>query len=98
MLLQSRTVLPIQTVASGVLAEIIRRQPPCKARTAFAWTVVVGPAIARATSVHLDDGTLRVTPRDSRWGPELLRAKAGILMRLQTLLGRDAIRDIYINA
>ena len=91
-------MLPLQTVASNVLAEIIRRQPASKERTAFAWSVVVGPAIARATTVNLDAGVLRVTPRDARWAPELTRAKAGILMRLQTLLGREAVKDIYINA
>jgi predicted nucleic acid-binding Zn ribbon protein len=90
-------VLPLQTVASRVLADIIRRQPPSHARTNFAWSVVVGPAIARATAVSLEDGTLRVFPRDVRWTPELMRARGVILSRLQALLGPDAVRELRIE-
>ena len=91
-------VLPLQNVASGVLADIIRRQPASRERTAFAWTVAVGPALARAAAVSLDNTTLRVTPRDARWAREIERARPAILARLQALLGSDAVKDIHINA
>ena len=91
-------MLPIQNFASGVLADIIRRQPASKERTAFAWTVAVGPALARAGTVYLDGTTLRVTPRDARWARELERARPAMLARMQALLGRDAVKDIHINA
>ena len=91
-------MLPLQQFASGVLADIIRRQPASTERTSFAWTVVVGPALARNTTVYLEDTTLRVTPRDARWARELERARAAILARMQALLGLEAVKDIHINA
>ena len=91
-------MLPLQNLASGVLADIIRRQPASRERTTFAWTVAVGPALARAAAVSLDDDTLRVTPRDARWAREIERARPAILARMQALLGPDAVKDIHINA
>jgi predicted nucleic acid-binding Zn ribbon protein len=82
-------VLPVQHIASGVLGEVIRRQRPSPARTAFAWSVAVGPALARATSVELRDRVLIVTPKDARWTQELDRASETILGRLQMLIGPE---------
>ena len=85
----------IQNFSTGVLAEIIRRQPASKEKTAFAWQIAVGPALARATTVTLrQDGVLFVISRDERWAKELNRAKDNILRRLQHLLGPDVIRSI----
>ncbi len=84
----------IQQFGSGVLAEIIRRQPASKEKTAFAWQVGVGPALARATSVDLRDGVLFVTARDERWRAEIARAQEAILAKLQHLLGPDVVRKI----
>jgi predicted nucleic acid-binding Zn ribbon protein len=84
----------IQTFSGGVLAQIIRRQPPSPARTAFAWQLTVGPALARATSVELEGGTLRVWSTDPRWLKEIDRARAVILPKLQSLLGPDTVRKI----
>jgi predicted nucleic acid-binding Zn ribbon protein len=88
-------VLPVQTIASSVLADIIRRQPPSPARTAFAWSIVAGPAMARATSVELRDHSLYVTARDARWGREINRARDVVLARLQSLLGGEP-RDLHV--
>lgn len=82
-------MLPVQNIASTVLAGIIRRQPASRERTAFAWSVVVGPALSRATTVELRDGVLHVTPKDERWTRELHRSGNAILPRLQSLLGED---------
>ena len=95
--IRSGVVLPVQDIASGVLADVIRRQRPSPARTTFAWSVVVGPAFARATTVELRGSVLVVTPRDARWTHELRRASDTILKRLQLLLG-DAVTGIEINA
>lgn len=91
-------VLSLQQLASGVLGDIIRRQPASNERTVFAWTVAVGPALARAATVYQDGTTLRVTPRDARWARELERARPAILARMQSLLGPGAVKDIHINA
>jgi predicted nucleic acid-binding Zn ribbon protein len=91
-------VLPVQSLAATVLAEVIRRQPVSPARTTFAWSVAVGPALAKVTTVELAGGVLRVTPKDARWAREIERARDTILPRVQQLLGRDAVKDIAIHA
>jgi hypothetical protein len=89
-------VVPLQSFASGVLAEIIRRQPASKERTTFAWSVAVGPAVARATSVELDGRLLLVRARDPRWAREVERARQTVVARLQHLLGADAVADLRV--
>ena len=84
----------LQSFSGGVLAAIVRRQPPSPARTRFAWQLVVGPALARVTSVVLEDGTLRVQAADPRWLREIDRARASILPKLQQLLGTDTVSKI----
>ncbi|HYT67775.1 MAG TPA: DciA family protein [Vicinamibacterales bacterium] len=91
-------MFPVQNIASGVLAEIIRRQPASRERTAFAWSVAVGPALARVTTVEIRNDNLIVTARDARWARELERARDTILARVQMLLGKDAVKNLYINA
>jgi hypothetical protein len=90
-------MIPLQHFATGVLAEVIRRQPSSPARTAFAWQVAVGPALARATTVELSNGVLTVRPRDPRWGSEIERATDTILARLQHLLGASAVARIRVE-
>lgn len=87
-------MLPIQNFSSGVLAEIIRRQPPSAARTRFAWQLAVGPALARATVVDLADGVLSVTAVDRRWLREIDRERPRITARMQELLGRQSVARI----
>jgi len=91
-------VLPLQNVANGVLADVIRRQPPSAGRTTFVWTLTVGPAMAKATKVELLDGVLQVTARDARWAREVTRAKETILSRLLIFLGSDAIDEVRVHA
>lgn len=85
---------PIQSFGAGVLAQLIRHQPPSPARTNFAWQLAVGPALARVTTVTLDDGVLQVKASDARWLKEIERARVTILPKLQQLLGETAIRKI----
>ena len=89
-------VQPLSSVAPAVLADLIRRQPASKERTAFAWSVAVGPALARVTTVELHDGVLAVVARDARWAKEIERAKETILARLHQLLG-DVVSDLCIT-
>ena len=88
----------LQSFAPAVLAEVIRRQPTSPARTAFAWAVAVGPALARVTTVELRNNNMIVCARDVQWARELERARGTILPRLQLLLGRDTVKGLYINA
>jgi len=93
-----RIVQPLQSFAPAVLAAIIRRQPPSKERTNFAWSVAVGPALARVTTVELRNRNIIVCARDLQWARELERARDTILPRLQMLLGPEAVKGLYINA
>ena len=87
---------PIQTFAGGVVAQIVRRQPPSPARTAFAWQLAVGPALARTTSVEMEGTTLQVRSNDERWLKEIERARGVILPKLQQLLGEQNVTKIKI--
>lgn len=84
----------IQNLAGGVLAEILRRQPSSPARTEFAWQVAVGPALARVTTVALENRVLLVSSSDPRWLKEIERARPAILTKLQQLLGEATITKI----
>ena len=89
---------PLQSFASAVLAETIRRQPSSPARTTFAWSVAAGPTMARAASVETREGVLVVTPKDARWSREIERASATLLARIQMLLGSDEVASLRICA
>ena len=90
-------MVPLQRFANGVLADVIRRQPSSPERTAFAWQMAVGTALARSTTISQHDDVLVVRPRDDRWTPELERSANVIVQRLQHLLGRSAIRRLDIR-
>jgi hypothetical protein len=91
-------MVPLQGVAMRVITEIVRRQPPSAERTTFAWSVAVGPALARATTVELRNNNLIVMARDARWQREVERARDTILARVQLLLGQDVVKGLHINA
>jgi hypothetical protein len=89
-------VVPLQNFATGVMAEVVRRQPSSPARTAFAWQLAVGPALAKCTSVELHDRVLTVRARDARWAREIARAAVTVLPRMQHLLGAAAVERIDV--
>ena len=91
-------MVPVQSFSSGVLAEIVRRQPPSKERTNFAWQLAVGQALARATTVELRDGVLTVRAVDRRWIQEIDRAKANVITKMQNILGSDQVTRIVTRA
>ena len=89
---------PIQQFSSRVLSELIRRQPASQEKTAFAWQLAVGPALARVTTVELAGQVLRVRAADGRWTVEIARAHHVVLDRLRQLLGPDAVTRIEIDS
>jgi len=84
-------MIPLQSFSSGVIAEIVRRQPASKERTNFAWQLAVGPALARATTVDLHDGVLTVRALDRRWIQEIERARENVILKMQQILGNDQV-------
>lgn len=91
-------MIPLQQFSSGVIAEIVRRQPASKDRTNFAWQLTVGPALARATTVELRDGILTVRALDRRWIQEIERARDSVTLRMQHILGADQIARIVTRS
>jgi predicted nucleic acid-binding Zn ribbon protein len=91
-------MIPLQSFSSGVIAEIVRRQPASKERTNFAWQLAVGPALARATTVELTDGVLTVRAVDRRWIQEIDRAKVNVMLKMQNILGSDQVTRIVTRA
>ena len=87
-------MVPVQSFSSGVLAEIVRRQPASKERTNFAWQLAVGQALARATTVDLKDGILTVRALDQRWIQEIERARDRVLGKMRQILGEDQVASI----
>jgi predicted nucleic acid-binding Zn ribbon protein len=88
-------MIPLQNFSAGVLAEIVRRQPASKERTAFAWQLAVGPALARATTVELgESGVLTVRAIDQRWIVEIDRAREAVLQKMQHFLGPGQVKRI----
>lgn len=90
-------MIPVQDFSQSVLAQIVRRQPPSQARTNFAWQLAVGQAVARATTVELNDGVLTVRAVDRRWIQEIERARTGVLQKLQHLLGKEQVERIELR-
>jgi hypothetical protein len=90
-------MIPVQHFSTSVLAQIVRLQPPSQARTNFAWQLAVGQAVARATTVRLEDGVLTVRAVDRRWIREIDPMVAAVLDKLQQILGKDQIVRIDLG-
>ena len=89
-------MIPVQSISSSVLVEIVRRQPASKERNTFAWQLAVGPALARVTTVELSGGVLSVHAVDRRWGHEIERAREAVLQKMQHLLGPSEVTRLKI--
>jgi hypothetical protein len=85
---------PLGRLAQSALAGPVRAAPLSPGKVAFVWAMVVGPAMARATSVRLEGTELLVDAASAQWRREVTRAVPLILPRLQTLLGSDRITRI----
>jgi predicted nucleic acid-binding Zn ribbon protein len=85
-------------VLPAVLAEVIRKAPLCPEKVEFAWRAAVGPAVARVTTVRLDErGVLHVSAVDAPWARELKRSSRLILSRLEALLGPGVAGGIELR-
>ncbi len=87
-------MIPVRDVVAGVVADAIRRAPLSPEKVAFAWHQAAGAAVARATTISLSDGVLRVRAPDRQWRQEIARATPTLLSRLEALLGTGAVRRI----
>jgi hypothetical protein len=82
----------------GALKLLLRDAPLSQGKVTFAWNAAVGPAMQRATAVHLERGTLLVDAATPQWGREVARSEDVILSRLHSLLGPGVVSRIEIRS
>ena len=88
----------LNTVVPRALTELFRNGPMSQGKLDVAWRVAVGDALFRVTSVRLQaDGAVEVHSADQRWHKELKRSSSMILIRLNTLLGTDAVPRLVVK-
>ena len=88
---------PIGAVVPGAIVALLRDAPLSAGKVTFAWNAAVGPAVQRATSVHLENGVLLVDAASPQWAREVMRSTPIILRRLQPLLGEDTVVSITVR-
>jgi predicted nucleic acid-binding Zn ribbon protein len=88
---------PIGAVVPGAIVALLRDAPLSAGKVTFAWNAAVGPAVQRATSVHLENGVLLVDAASPQWAREVLRSTPIILRRLQPLLGEGTVVSITVR-
>jgi hypothetical protein len=89
-------VIPLQQFMPAALAEVLRKAPLTHDKVAFAWRTAVGPAVAKATTVELSDGVLRVRARNASWQREVERSAMLIRSRLGEVLG-NVVQSIEVT-
>ena len=87
----------ISHVVPSALVELLRGTPLSDGKARFAWQVVVGPALDRATAVKLEAGVLVVETTNAQWAREVRRSASVILGRLEKLLGPAVVTSISIR-
>jgi len=88
---------PLVHAVPGALAEILRTTPMSHAKVDFAWKAAVGAAMQRVTSVRLENKLLLVEAASDPWAREVSRSARVILIRLQALLGEEAVTRIEVR-
>ena len=88
---------PLSSVVPGAIVALLRDAPLSAGKVTFTWNAAVGPALRRATSVHLEDGVLLVDASSPEWAREVSRSTHVILRRLQQLLGEKTVTQITVR-
>src|SRR5512135_2397151 len=90
---------PLSQTIPDVVARLVRNAPLSPEKVAFAWRAAVGPAMARAASLHLSEaGGVEVTCNDDHWRREIRRSLPMIKERLTALLGGDIVGQLKVPA
>ena len=78
---------PLQNAATEAVRRVLDAQPTTAAKIAFAWKMVAGRAVGRATEAEWrGDTALVVRTHGDAWRREILAARPLLLSRLQDLL------------
>lgn len=81
----------------GALVDILRDTPLSEGKVSFAWRAAVGTAFDKVTAVRLEGRVLVVEAETKAWAREVKRSAAIVIVRLQTLLGKDAVTSISVR-
>ena len=88
---------PLSAVVPRAIASLLGEAALSPGKVQFAWAVVVGPAVQRATAVRLEQGVLIVEASSAQWSREVARSARVIVPRMQALLGADAVTTLQIR-
>jgi hypothetical protein len=88
---------PIGAAVPGAIVALLRDAPMSAGKVTFAWNAAVGPAVQRATAVHLERGVLMVDASSPEWAREVLRSTPIILRRMRQLLGEQTVASITVR-
>ena len=89
---------PLTHALPGALRLLLHDLPLSNGKVGFAWGAAVGPAVARATTVKLENGALIVETTSAQWRRVIKRSTPVILQRLQSLLGDETIDRIEVRS
>jgi predicted nucleic acid-binding Zn ribbon protein len=89
---------PLGHAVPTVLDAILCSAPLSDGKVTFAWSVAVGPAVVRATTVKLDRGVLLVDTASPQWAREIRRSSYMILKRLKLYLGDALVERIEVRS
>ena len=87
----------LNSTAQQALRILLEGQPTSPAKVAFAWRMVAGASLARASEPEWKDGVLVVRARTDAWRRELRHARPILTTRLQALVGADVVEKIVIE-
>ena len=87
----------LNSTAQQALRTLLEGQPTSPAKVAFAWRMVAGASLARASDSEWRDGVLVVRAKGDAWRRELRRARPILTTRLQALVGADVVEKIVIE-
>jgi len=77
---------------------LLAEQPLTEAKVRFVWTLVAGPAVARASTVTFSEGTLTVRAKSESWRQEVQRARPAMMVRLGQFLGPGVVRAMSVTS
>ncbi len=92
-------MIPVSQLVPASVEFVIRQAPLTPEKVEFAWRHVVGPALAKVTTVSLHGKILRVTTENAAWRREIEKATAIIRNRLARILGDGVVAgfDVVIR-
>ena len=85
------------STAHQALRILLEGQPTSPEKVAFAWRMVAGASLSRASEPEWRDGVLVIKAKTDAWRRELRHARPILTTRLQMLVGADVVKKIVIE-